>query len=134
MSENNTTNQKIAVILIRGTVEVRKSIKDTIKMLNMKNKNNCVVINKTSSNLGMIKKCKDFITWGEIDAETEKLLIEKRGEKTQDREGKEILKKTFRLHPPRKGFERKGIKKPFSIGGVLGYRGEKINNLIKKMI
>ena len=27
----------------------------------------------------MVKKAKDYITWGEIDAETFKLLVEKRG-------------------------------------------------------
>ena len=44
------------------------------------------------------------------------------------------LKPFFRLKPPEGGFERKGIKNPFSIGGALGYRKEKINQLIKKMI
>lgn len=44
------------------------------------------------------------------------------------------IKNYFRLNSPRKGFERKGIKKPFSIGGALGYRGSKINDLIKRMI
>ena len=44
------------------------------------------------------------------------------------------VKQFFRLHPPIGGFERKGIKKPYSIGGALGYRKEKINNLIKKML
>ena len=44
------------------------------------------------------------------------------------------LKPFFRLKPPIKGFERKGIKTPFSMGGVLGYRKEKINNLIIRML
>ena len=43
------------------------------------------------------------------------------------------LKPFFRLHPPRKGHERSGIKKPYTIGGALGYRGEHINGLIKQM-
>ena len=134
MNENKEVSKKIAVILIRGKIGVRKEIKDTIKMLNLQNKNSCVVLNETPSILGMVKKIKDFSTWGEIDEETEKLLIEKRGQKTKDKEGKETIKKVFRLHPPRKGFERKGIKKPFSVGGVLGYRGDKMNDLIKRMI
>jgi large subunit ribosomal protein L30 len=33
-----------------------------------------------------------------------------------------------------KGFERGGIKKPFSMGGSLGYRKNKINELIRRMI
>lgn len=40
----------------------------------------------------------------------------------------------FHLHPPRGGFERKGIKAPFSIGGSLGYRGNAINALIERML
>jgi large subunit ribosomal protein L30 len=41
------------------------------------------------------------------------------------------LKPVFRLHPPRKG--HKGIKQSFKTGGELGYHGEAINELIKKM-
>ena len=44
------------------------------------------------------------------------------------------LKPVFRLRPPKKGYERVGIKKPFSVGGALGYRKEKINELLEKMI
>jgi len=44
------------------------------------------------------------------------------------------MKLFFKLCPPVHGFERKGIKKPFSMGGVLGYRKEKINELIKRMV
>ena len=40
------------------------------------------------------------------------------------------LKQFFRLKPPVKGFERGGIKKPFILGGALGYRKEKINDFI----
>jgi len=43
------------------------------------------------------------------------------------------LKPFFRLHPPSKGHKRGGIKKPFTIGGALGYRGEHINGLIEQM-
>ena len=44
------------------------------------------------------------------------------------------IKAYFRLMPPVKGFARQGIKKPFSMGGALGYRKDKINDLIKRMI
>ena len=46
---------------------------------------------------------------------------------------KTIKDKTFRLHPPKGGFERRGIKKTFKEGGVLGYRGKEIIKLIEKM-
>ena len=52
----------------------------------------------------MIKKTKDYVTYGEIDKETEALLIKEKQEKGMDKEGKEVIKPFFRLCPPRKGF------------------------------
>ncbi len=124
--------KKIAVIRIRGEVGINEDAKDTLSMLRLRRKHVCVVLEGTSSNLGMVKKVKDFVTWGEIDDSTLKELIEKRAEKNPDDPKK--TKAFFRLHPPRGGFERKGIKKGYSIGGVLGYRAEKINDLIRRML
>ena len=105
-------------------------------------KNMCTVRSDSSELRGMLVKAKDFITWGEIDEQTMKMLMEKRRSKgagdkeNPDKKGsnKENPKMQFSLNPPRKGYGRKGIKKPFSSGGALGYRGEKINELIKRMI
>ena len=44
------------------------------------------------------------------------------------------IKPVFRLKPPKKGYERAGIKKAYSIGGALGYRATEINKLINKMV
>jgi large subunit ribosomal protein L30 len=121
---------KIAVIRIRGLEGVKHEINDTLDMLGLYRNHFCVVLEDTPSNMGMIRKCKDYATYGEIDDETYKMLVDKRGIK--DKEGK--LKKFFRLQPPRKGFERKGIKTPYSLKGALGYRGKKINDLIKRML
>ena len=44
------------------------------------------------------------------------------------------VKPVFRLTPPKKGFGRQGIKKPYSIGGALGYRASDINDLLNRMI
>ena len=41
------------------------------------------------------------------------------------------IEPVFRLHPPSKGFKGK-VKRSYTAGGVTGYRGENINNLIKK--
>ena len=128
------TVKKIAVIRIRGLIGIKKGIKDTLNMLKLYKKNYCVILSSTASILGMLKKIKDYTTWGEINDETLKLLRDKRLEKTKDKQGKEIEKKFFRLHPPRKGFERKGIKVPFKVGGVLGYSRDKIKDLKKRMI
>ncbi|MBT3408112.1 50S ribosomal protein L30 [Candidatus Woesearchaeota archaeon] len=123
---------KIALIRIRGQTGIRKDIKDTLTMLNLHKNNYCSIIELSDSNKNMVKKVENFITWGEIDTETEKLLSEKKLEK--DGRDPSKNKKYFRLNPPVGGFERKGIKKHFTIGGALGYRNNKINDLIKKMI
>lgn len=119
----------IAAIWIRGTIKVDKERKDTIRMLGFKKKNNCVILENTPSNVGMLMKVKDFVTWGEIDEETLNLLKSKRPNLS-----KKSNKMIFALHPPIHGFEDKGIKKSFNQGGALGYRGEKINDLIRRMI
>ena len=139
--------KNFAVIRIRGITGIEKGIKDTLNMLCLYHNNYCVVLNNNM--LGMIKKAKDYVTWGEIDDETYKLLVEKRGEEYKGRltDSKKKInykkfivvnnkkyKKYFRLNPPRGGFERKGIKVPFTKSGALGYRKEKINDLIKKMV
>lgn len=154
---------KIAVVQVRGPLKVRPKVKATLRMLNLPRKHSCVVVDSSDTTKGMIIVLKDYVTWGEIDSETMKMLLEKRGKiaggkklnedylknkvkkdyvtfakefvenkiKIKDVPG---MKKFFRLNPPRGGFERKGIKQPFSMGGVLGYRGSKINELIKKML
>ena len=129
-----TSGKKIAVIRIRGSIGTKQPVKDTFKMMRLYRKNYCVVVEETASNKGMINKIKDYVTWGYIDDETLKVLKEKRGEKTKTKEGKEVEKPFFRLLPPIGVFERKGIKMPFSLGGVLGNRKEKINDIIKRMI
>jgi large subunit ribosomal protein L30 len=120
---------KIAIIRIRGTDDVKSTIESTMRMLKLHKKHTCSVYPKTDSLMGMLDKIKDYTTYGEIDDETYKLLVEKRG---MIKAGKPV--NYFHLNPPRGGFERRGIKNPFSDKGALGYRKEKINILLKKMI
>ena len=142
------SGNKFVVVLVRGLIDLSHDVKDTLAMLRLFRKNHAVVVDNTPIIRGMIVKVKDNVTWGEIDDATIKELIEKRGEEFLARKtdvkkkykyatfsfnGKDY-KPYFRLNPPRKGFGRKGIKVPFSVGGGLGYRGEKINDLIKRML
>lgn len=124
--------KRIAVIRIGGMVRKRKELEDTLNMLRLKRKFSCVVVDDTKQNKGMIEKVKDLVTYGEIDDETLKMLIEKRAKINP--KDKRRTKAFFRLSPPRGGFERKGTKVQFELGGALGYRGEKINDLIKRML
>jgi large subunit ribosomal protein L30 len=120
---------KIAVIRIRGLVGIKSEINSALDRLRLKRKYACVVLeNPDASQLGNLKKLRDFVAFGEIDEETYKELVSKRGKK--DKEGK--LKPFFRLHPPRGGIDSKkhfGVKK-----GVLGNNKEEINSLILRML
>jgi len=122
--ESKTSNKLLAAVLIRGMINMRQDIRDTLKMLHLQRTMYCTVMPDTLVHRNMMRKCKDYLTYGEINEETHKELVAKRGKG----------KKYFALHPPRGGFERKGIKKSYTQKGALGYRGEKINDLIKRML
>ena len=151
----------IAIIRIRGRIKVKSEINDTMKMLNLTRQNHCVIYKDSKSLRGMLHKIKDYVTYGEINKDTLMKLLKKRlrlvGNKKVDdnilkekkltwdkvidlfeKNPKELYEKgfkpVFRLTPPSKGFERKGIKLPFNLGGALGNRKEKINDLLLKMI
>ena len=154
---------KFAIIRIRGKTGIRPDIKRTLDLLRLYNKHHCTIIEESVPNIGMLKKIKDFVTWGELNETTFKELLKKRGrlpgnkllteeylkEKTKLQFDEFVkaffssqaqlntipgLRPFFRLKPPIGGFESPGIKKPYSMGGVLGYRGDNINILINKML
>jgi large subunit ribosomal protein L30 len=118
----------IVVIRIKGRVGLSYNINETLDRLRIRKKYACVVIKGTPEEMGMLEKLRDCVAYGEISAEAHKELIKLRGKK--DKDGK--LKPFFRLHPPRKGIES---KKHFGVGhGVLGNNGEKINDLLLRML
>lgn len=153
--------KRLAVIRVRGTARTRRDVEETLEMLRLTRVNYCTFVNDDASYLGMLQKVKDFVTWGEVDAEDVETILRNRGEleggkkltdaylKEKARqasikdfakafvEGKAELKDIpglklfFRLHPPRKGYS--GIKRSFKEGGALGARGGEIKNLIYRM-
>lgn len=114
---------KFAIVRVRGTTGVVKDVKDTMNMLRLYKKNFCVLLEKNEVNEGKVNKCRYYVTWGEVNDEVAKKLTAK---------GKDA--KFYRLNSPKKGYGRKGVKVAFKIGGALGYRGEKINDLITRMM
>ena len=138
----------IAVVKIKGEVRLSQQVRDTFNALRLYRKNYCVVVPNSPEFLGMVNKVKDFVTWGEISDEVLNELVLKKGEEAKGDFGEEAkakrtdyhvfsgkkIKKFFRLNSPRKGFGRKGIKTHFNKGGAIGYRGEKISDLIKRMM
>jgi large subunit ribosomal protein L30 len=124
-------DQLVTAIRIRGLVRVPAYIKDTLQMLNLHKKNYCSVYKDTPSIRGMLQNVKDYITFGTIDYALYTQLVEKRAERDVK---KGCMKKFFRLHPPRKGYGRKGVKVPFANSGALGDRKDKIKDLLVRMI
>ncbi len=113
---------KLAIVRVRGQVHVRHDIRRTLEQFGLKKKNHCAVVEDGPSVKGMLAKAQHFVTWGPVTGETMKAL-EKRG-------GKNV----FRLNPPKKGYGKKGVKMPFKLGGALGDRAEKINDLVMRMV
>ena len=136
----------ICIIRIRGDVKIDGDIKETFDRMRLRKKYSCIVINPNKEQLGMIKKLEDFTAFGEIREDVFEKLIDARGQKLK---GKKVDSKTavsglekgkgyeelglkpfFRLHPPRGGIKSK-VHFP---RGVLGNNGEKINDLILRML
>lgn len=139
----------ICIIRIWGRVGVDKDIEETLNRLRLRKKYACVVINPTKEQLGMIKKVKDMVAYGEISDSVFEKLISARGKSAEKgrkidakkmideiKKGKKYedvkIKPFFRLHPPRGGIES---KKHFGVGkGVLGNHGKEINKLVERML
>lgn len=150
-----------AVVRVRGTINIRGDIRDTLKMLRLNRANHCVIVPDNPCYKGMLNKAKDYITWGEAEPDILTIMLHNYGQVSGSKlndsyikgnteykslrayakavcEGKEELSKlkgikpVLRLHPPLKGYE--GVKKPWKEGGALGYRGTEINRLLQRMI
>jgi large subunit ribosomal protein L30 len=162
VSEKEQERRCLAVVRVRGTISAPREVRDTLQMLNLTRNNYAVLIDDRPSFIGMLKTAQNFVTWGEASKETVKEIIRERGrlagdKKLTDEYAQKVgfksleelaeavfnckieywklpnVQPNFKLHPPKKGFKGK-IKKSHGVGGELGYRGEKINELIRRMI
>ncbi len=150
------------VVRIRGPVDVKSEIGDTLDLLHLTRKFHATVVPDTPSYRGMIQKVKDYVAWGPSTPElvkdiltkrgrlsgsrhlTEEYLLEKSGLKSIGELAEAIssgrmalkdiegLKPVFRLHPPRGGFKGP-TKRSYKTGGELGLR-EDISSLIMRML
>jgi len=151
----------LLAIRIRSGINASTRVEDSLRMLRMERNMAATLLDDRPEYLGMLQTAKDLVTWGEPTAETIRLLLEKRGRATGDAPiddetlkglGYEDMgaladalhacrveihrldgvKPFFRLRPPSKGFKRT-VKRPYGSGGELGYRGEAINDLARRM-
>jgi len=152
----------LVAVRIRGMSDVSQEVKDTLSMLRLNRNCHATLVDDRPAYKGMLRKSKDYLTWGEVSQENIALLLKKRGrlvgdKKLTDEYAKELdyeslddlaeaifkvdiefsslpeVKPVFRLRPPKKGFKGK-IKRSFAAGGELGYRGDAINDLLKRMV
>ena len=152
----------LAVVRIRGTVNVPEPARATLAMLGLHKNCHATLVDDRPSYVGMLHKAQVWLTWGEVDLPTLVELLRRRGRLRGDRPitdeyarrlgfksveelAKAIyelkvdfrklpdIKPVFRLHPPSGGYKGK-IKRSFKEGGVWGYRGQAINDLLKKMM
>jgi large subunit ribosomal protein L30 len=144
------------VVRVRGGIHSRRDIQQTLRELHLTRANHATVIPEEPSFRGMLMATQGYVTWGEAETETVGALLAARG---QTRNGTKLstpsegtppvaeltasvlgnglarvktLKPLVRLTPPKGGW--KSTKKPYSLGGALGYRGRAINELVQRMI
>ena len=152
----------MVAVRIRGISDISHEIKDTLSMLRLTRNCHATLVDDRPAYKGMLRKSKDYLTWGEVSQENIALLLKKRGrlvgdKKLTDEYAKELgykslddlaeaifkvevecsnlpkVKPVFRLRPPKKGFKGK-VKRSYAAGGELGYRGDAINDLLKRMV
>ncbi|MDD3244685.1 MAG: uL30 family ribosomal protein, partial [Candidatus ainarchaeum sp.] len=68
-----------AIIRVRGPVKVNEKIEDTMKLLHLTRSNHCVIYKEDKKIKGMVHKIRNMTTFGEIDKETLKKMLLKRG-------------------------------------------------------
>ena len=158
---NSDRGDCLAVIRLRGSVGLNRELRYVFQLIHLNRKNHATLIENIPERMGMILKVKDYVTWGEVTPETISILLRRRGmlpghERLTEQYVKEQLgyesmealaaalhssttnlwkldsvKPIFRLHPPRKGLHG-SIRRPYP-EGPLGYRGNQINDLLRRM-
>lgn len=152
----------LVAVRIRGMSDISQEIKDTMAMLRLTRNCHATLLDNRPAYNGMLRKSKDYLTWGEVSQENIALLLKKRGKLVGDKKltddyAKELdynslddlaeaifkvevefsslpeVKPVFRLRPPTKGYKGK-VKRSFTVGGEAGYRGKEINELLKRMV
>ena len=152
----------LIAIRIRGLSDIPQKTKDTLMMLRLTRNLHATLLDDRPGYMGMLRKSRNCITWGEVSQENIALLLKKRGrlvgdKKLTDEYAEKLgygslddlakllfnldvdfsnlpeMKPVFRLRPPTKGFKGK-VKKSYAAGGETGYRGNAINDLLKRMI
>ena len=149
------------VIRIKGQADVPYWANTTLRLLKLEKKYRAIILPVKENTDGMLQKIQHFVSWQEVDLQTTKELLDKKGRrsgykkittedisesgfKTNDElatslsEGKismtkiKPLKPWFALSPPRQGFKR-STKRLYGQKGILGHNKE-LTTLVKRMM
>lgn len=88
-------NRWVAIIRVRGRVNTRRDVEDTLRLLRLHKPNHCVVMRYTPSLRGMLIKAQHRIAWGEIDFDTFRDLLRHRGRVIGDKHLSDKIVKRF---------------------------------------
>ena len=162
MAQKTQECKSLVVVKIRGLVSAQKEARETLQFLHLLHTNHAVLIDSRPAYMGMLQRVNSYVTYGEPSKELVSIMLQKRARLAGDKKlTDEYIKKVgyesindlagaivnckvqyqklpdieprFKLHPPSKGYKGK-TKKGYRAGGEAGYRGEAINDLIKRMI
>jgi large subunit ribosomal protein L30 len=148
------------VVRVRGSIHSRSDVVETLRYLHLTRPNHVTIVPEVPSVRGMLTTVQGYVTWGEAEPETVGVLLAERGETASGERltpetvasvlpGSDLstltrsivekgllqvrgVKPLFRLRAPKGGW--KSTKKPFPLGGALGYRGRAINELVRRML
>lgn len=144
----------IAVIRLKGKYAISPTVRSTLKSLSLTRLHTCTLLPANEGTLGMVRACKDAVSFGEVDEEAIGLLLSRRGTTRDGRKlsasmapdgiarlakeiagsGKQLsshsILPVFFLSPPRGGFG--GSKKSHAPFGPLG-KNSAIGGLIARM-
>lgn len=127
-----------AIVRIRGAVDAPKEVEYTLRLLRLIRKFHCTLYPATPPIEGMLRKVKDWVTWGEVTTDVIALLLRERGrvrggypltdeyvKRTLGLSGiEELAKKIATLEMPLHKLEDYGIKPVFRLhppkGGFKG--------------
>ena len=162
MAQKTEQCKCLVVVKVRGTISAQREARETLDFLHLAHTNHAVLIDSRPAYKGMLQRVNSYVTYGEPSKEIVAMMLQKRARLTGDKKltdeyitnagYKSIddlaeaivnckvefqklpdMQPRFRLHPPSKGYKGK-TKKGFKAGGEAGYRGEAINQLVKRMV
>ena len=162
MAQKTEQCKCLVAVRVRGVVSAQKEVRETLELLHLTHTNHAILVDSRPAYLGMLQRVNNYVTYGEPTKEIVAAMLQKRGKMTGGKKlTDEFIQKAgytsiddlaeaivnckvafqklpdtqplFRLHPPSKGYKGK-TKKSFRAGGEAGYRGEAINDLVKRMV